>query len=78
MSVEEIVERIDEERLARGMKVTELCEKAGLNDKTFYTWRNGRNAPTLVALIMMLDTLEMELTITKKEERRTKSEGRRG
>ena len=63
MSVEEIIDRIDEERERQGLTVTEMCEKARLNGKTFYTWRRGRNAPTVVALILMLDALGLELTI---------------
>ncbi len=65
MSVEEVIERIDEERRRRGMSVAEMCHKALISPGTFYSWLKCDNSPTLAAVVLLVDSLGLKLTVTK-------------
>lgn len=63
-----ILERLDRERVNRGMKVSDLCRKAHITVYTYYHWLEGRTSPSVALLMIVLDKVGLRLEIVENNE----------
>ena len=49
-------ERLSE--LAKGGKIAEFCDRAGISTSQFYRWKNGENQPTVYNLCKIAKSLD--------------------
>lgn len=56
------------ERKAKGLSIEALARKADVSCRTILNIEKGHNAPTFSIAEKVLEVLELEITITKKED----------
>jgi transcriptional regulator with XRE-family HTH domain len=43
-----------------GMRIREVCERAGINPTTFWRWRKGKTAPSLAVYQRLYDATQSD------------------
>ncbi len=61
MNINGLMTDLDDVREHQGITVNELCCRAGLAQKTYRNWVEGRTTPNLTALNAVLEALHIEL-----------------
>ncbi len=56
-----ILEKIEKERLKKGLSVNKMSEKAGISHNTINSWKTRQTMPTLDVLEGICDALEIHL-----------------
>lgn len=71
LTTEKIIKIIERERKNQNIGYYELANSAGIDYRTYYYWRNGRQKPSLENCLTMLDALGLEMKIIRKREEET-------
>lgn len=67
MSLLEIVSAIETERRKQGISIKDLTRHAGISLYTYYHWIEKRGMPKIDALSCVLDVLNLEIDIRRRE-----------
>lgn len=68
LTTEKAVKTIERERRRQKMTFCQLADSTGIDYRTYYYWRNGRQKPSLDNFLRMLDVLGLECKIIRKRE----------
>lgn len=62
-----VMRAVDNVRLEKDLSVTELCAEADVASATYYHWMEGAASPKLSLLRPVLNALDLDLTVVKKD-----------
>lgn len=68
LTTEAAIKIIEKERRRQKMTFCQLADSTGIDYRTYYYWRNGRQKPTLENFLTMLDVLGLEARVVRKRE----------
>ena len=68
LTTETAIKIIEKERRRQKMTFCQLADSTGIDYRTYYYWRNGRQKPSLENFLKMLDVLGLEAKIIRKRE----------
>ena len=65
-SIPALIRAVENERIARGLSVTDMAARAGISPMTYYGWRRGDFRPFLFEFLRLVDALGMALAVKGK------------
>lgn len=63
-----LIEQISNTRKEKGLTQQQLADKVGVSQQVISRFENEKHAPTLDSFLKILDGLDLEITIDKKED----------
>ena len=70
MTLMNLVERIEVERLSQGISIKDLCKHAGIAIATYYHWVEGIGSPKISMISCVMDVLGMDIEVVKRGKRK--------
>lgn len=66
MTVKEMIDVIDAERIRQRISQEQYAAMCGMSDSTIKKWKAGRNEPTVHCMSVLAEGLGLELRVCKK------------